>query len=83
MYAPDRFQKIHFCVPKFWTQGLIPKGLNGCRLRGVWRNAQDTVPIRACFFSKIKRLSILPAVDGLSTVFVFQKIINKNSEQGE
>ena len=83
MTQPIHFQKIHFSFPKSWTRGLIPNGLNGCRLRGVWRNAQDTVPIRACFDSKIKRLSILPAVDGLSTVFVFRKTINKNSGQGE
>jgi hypothetical protein len=51
----------------------------GYRLRGVWRYAQDTVPIRACLFSIIKGLLVSPAVDGLSTGREKLKIFNKNS----
>ena len=51
----------------------------GYRLRGVWWYAQDTVPIRACFFISINRLRVLCGVDGLSTEVSFLKMFNKNS----
>ncbi|WP_293613031.1 hypothetical protein [Ponticaulis sp.] len=83
MSQPSFFRKTSPSFPKSTIQGLVLNGLDRRRLRGVWRNAQDTVPIRACFASKIKRLYILPAVDGLSTVWFFHKNINKNSERVE
>lgn len=51
----------------------------GYRLRGVWRYAQDTVPIRACFARIIKELSVSCSVDLSSTNRFLQKIYNKNS----
>lgn len=49
------------------------------RLRGVWRYAQDTVPIWACFFNNLKELRTLGSVGPLSTIFKHQKIVNKYS----
>lgn len=49
------------------------------RLRGVWRYAQDTVPIRACFCNNPKGLRTLGSVDGLSTISEKPKKHNKNS----
>ena len=49
------------------------------RLRGIGRNAQDTVPIRACFCNNPKGLRTLGSVDGLSTLAEKPKNRNKNS----
>lgn len=49
------------------------------RLRGVWRYAQDTVPIRACFLNNPKGLRTLGSVDGLSTMAGIPKKYNKIS----
>jgi len=49
------------------------------RLRGVWRYAQDTVPIRACFLNDLKGLRTLGSVDGLSTTLEKSKKHNKNN----
>ena len=54
----------------------------GFRLRGIWRYAQDTVPIRACLFHIIKALSVSRTVDLSSTIRFPVKNINKNSVWG-
>lgn len=51
----------------------------GYRLRGIWRYAQDTAPIRACFLNNPRGLRTLGTVDGLSTVSGIQKKYNKIS----
>ena len=53
----------------------------GYRLRGVWRHAQDTVPIRACFVHIINRLCVLCAVDLSATNGALPKNFNKNNER--
>ena len=49
------------------------------RLRGIWRYAQDTVPIRACFLNNPKGLRTLGTVSPLVTVWNSTKISNKYS----
>ena len=61
------------------TQGFILKPTDRCRRRGVWSNAQDTVPFRACFCCEIKTLDVSGSVDGLSTTLQDTKKFNKNS----
>ena len=83
MSQPSFFRKTSPSFPKSTIQGLVLNGLDRRRLRGVWRNAQDTVPFRACFCCEIKTLDVSGSVDGLSTVWFFHKNINKNSERVE
>ena len=61
------------------TQGFVLKLTDRCRRRGIWRNAQDTVPFRACFRCEIKTLDGSGSVDGLSTTLQDTKKFNKNS----
>lgn len=49
------------------------------RLRGIWRYAQDTVPIRACFLNNPKGLRTLGTVSPSVTVRESSKNLNKNS----
>ena len=61
------------------TQCVVLQRRVGCRRRGVWSNAQYTVPFRACFCCEIKTLDVLGSVDGLSTTLHSNKKLNKNS----
>ena len=49
------------------------------RLRGPWRYAQDTVPIRACFSISINRLRVLCGVSPSVTGSQELKKSNKNN----
>lgn len=51
----------------------------GYRLRGVWRYAQDTVPIRACLFIIINTLCVLCGVSPSVTTCQNLKKYNKNN----
>lgn len=48
------------------------------RLRGIWGYAQDTVPIRACFFHIISRLCRWSTVSPSVTRASFDNLFNEN-----
>jgi hypothetical protein len=78
MHQQPFLQRSHLLVENRPLWGREYQTDIGFRLRGVWRHAQDTVPIRACFINVIRGLRRLSSVDGLSTNYAHPKICNKN-----